>query len=84
MVGRCAHQIGPAVVRRDGDRAVALGYSRAYLQDAGGIVIYRVSFNRWALERRAGQWCIARRLTRLLGQDEALPIFADGLDGLAD
>lgn len=79
MVGRCAHQIGPALVRVDGDRAVALGYSRVYLRDGDGIGIYRISLNRWDLERRAGVWLIARRLTRILGHDEAAAIFADGL-----
>jgi uncharacterized protein (TIGR02246 family) len=79
MVGRCAHQIGPAVVRVDGDRAVALGYSRVYLRGEDGIDVYRVSMNRWELERRAGEWTIARRLTRLLGHEDALAIFADGL-----
>jgi uncharacterized protein (TIGR02246 family) len=79
MVGHCAHQIGPAVVRVDGDRAVAVGYSRVYLQSAHGIDIYRVSMNRWQLERRDGTWLIARRITRLLGHDEATALFADGL-----
>jgi uncharacterized protein (TIGR02246 family) len=79
MVGRCAHQIGPAVVRVDGDRAVALGYSRVYLHSANGIAVYRVSLNRWELERRDGAWLIARRLTRLLGHAEARAIFAEGL-----
>src|SRR5262245_14668400 len=31
MVGRCAHQLGPAVVEVSGDRATAVGYSRVYL-----------------------------------------------------
>lgn len=79
MVGRCAHQIGPAVVRIDGDRAVALGYSRVYLRGDDGIGIYRVSMNRWELERRDGGWLIVRRLTRLLGHAEATAIFIDGL-----
>jgi len=79
MVGHCAHQIGPAVVRVDGDRAVALGYSRVYLQSDQGIGIYRVSMNRWELERRGAEWLIARRLTRLLGHAEARAIFDAGL-----
>ena len=79
MVGRCAHQIGPAVVRLDGDRAVALGYSRVYLRSDDDIGIYRVSLNRWELERSHGTWLIARRLTRLLGHAEAKAIFADCL-----
>ena len=79
MVGRCAHQIGPALVRVDGDRATALGYSRVYLRGDDGIDVYRVSMNRWELERRAGGWLITRRLTRLLGHDEAAAIFREGL-----
>jgi uncharacterized protein (TIGR02246 family) len=84
MVGRCAHQIGPAVVRLSGDRAVALGYSRVYLRAEAGdeIGIYRVSLNRWELERLDGAWVIVRRLTRLLGHAEARAIFSEGLGDL--
>jgi len=76
MVGHCAHQIGPAVVALDGDRAVATGYSRVYLETRAGTHIYRVSFNRWELAKRDGAWLIARRTTRLLGHDEGRAIFA--------
>ena len=72
MVGHCAHQIGPAVVELlSRDRAVATGYSRVYLQTRAGIHIYRVSCNRWELVKGSDGWLIARRLTRLLGHDEA-------------
>ncbi|SRR5258706_9872135 len=80
MVGRCAHQIGPAVVRVEGDGAVALGYSRVYLKNEDGIAVYRVSYNHWRLERRAGAWLIVHRRTRLLGHDEAKSIFGEHLD----
>src|SRR5262245_6999392 len=76
MVGRCAHQIGPAVVHVTGDRATAVGYSRVYLANQHGVEIYRVSTNRWQLERRRGQWTIVVRTTRLLGNTEALMPFA--------
>jgi uncharacterized protein (TIGR02246 family) len=75
IVGRCAHQIGPAVVEVQGDRAVATGYSRVYLRTGEVIGIHRVSLNRWELERRNGQWHIAHRTTRLLGHDEAKDVF---------
>src|SRR5439155_15638182 len=75
MLPNCAHQIGPAVVEPDGDRAVATGYSRVYVRRDAGIEIYRVSFNRWELERRGGRWQIARRTTRLLGHEEARRLF---------
>jgi uncharacterized protein (TIGR02246 family) len=75
MLPNCAHQIGPAVVELAGDRAVATGYSRVYVRRPAGIEIYRVSFNRWELERRGGEWLIARRTTRLLGHEEAQRVF---------
>jgi uncharacterized protein (TIGR02246 family) len=75
IVGRCAHQIGPAVVEVHDDRAVATGYSRVYLRTGEAIGIHRVSLNRWELERRNGHWQIARRTTRLLGHEEAKDVF---------
>ena len=71
MLPSCAHQIGPAVVEPDGDRARATGYSRVYVRGPAGIGIYRVSTNRWELVRRDGTWLVARRTTRLLGHEEA-------------
>jgi uncharacterized protein (TIGR02246 family) len=72
MVGDCAHQIGPAVVEIDGDQATVVGYSRVYLATRAGLHVYRVSTNRWRLERRGEAWVIAHRTTRLLGHKEAL------------
>jgi uncharacterized protein (TIGR02246 family) len=71
MLPRCAHQIGPAVVEVRGERGTAVGYSRVYVRRDAGIEIYRVSFNRWELERRGDAWLVARRTTRLLGHEEA-------------
>ena len=71
LLPNCAHMMGPAVVQLDGDRAVAVGYSRLYLRRDDGIAVYRVSFNRWELERRGGEWQVAHRTTRLLGHEEA-------------
>ncbi|HJQ82841.1 MAG TPA: nuclear transport factor 2 family protein, partial [Candidatus Binatia bacterium] len=42
MLPNCAHQIGPAVVGIEGDRATATGYSRVYVRGDDGIGIYRV------------------------------------------
>jgi len=75
MVGSCAHQIGPAVVTFTGPgRATATGYSRVYLATRAGTHVYRVSLNRWALEKRDGAWLIATRTTRILGHPEALDL----------
>src|SRR5262245_18702398 len=68
MVPNCAHSVGPVVVEEvGGDRAVATGYSRVFLRNGDAFTIYRVSLNRWELQRRDGRWQIARRTTRLLG-----------------
>ena len=84
MVGRCAHQIGPAVVRIDGDRATALGYSRVYLKEQDQISVYRISYNCWQLERRDGEWQIVHRRTRLLGHAEAKSVFSEHLDEMME
>ena len=73
MVGHCAHQMGPAVVRFDGDgRATAIGYSRVYLATRAGTHVYRVSMNRWELVKDEGAWLVARRTTRRLGLPDTL------------
>jgi uncharacterized protein (TIGR02246 family) len=75
MVGSCAHQIGPAVVTFEAPgRASATGYSRVYLATRAGTHVYRVSLNRWELEKRDGAWLVARRTTRILGHPEALAV----------
>lgn len=79
LLPNCAHTIGPAVVSLDGDSAVATAYSRIYKRDGEAFALWRVSFNRFELERRDGHWQIARRTTRLLGHDEAHAIFARAL-----
>jgi uncharacterized protein (TIGR02246 family) len=79
LLPNCAHTIGPAVVVVDGDTAVATAYSRIYKRDGDTIGLWRLSFNRFELERRDGRWQIARRTTRMLGHDEAHGLFARAL-----
>lgn len=71
----CAHTIGPAVVEVDGDRAVATAYSRIYRRRKSGFGLFRLSFNRFELERRSAGWEITRRTTRLLGTEGAQALF---------
>jgi ketosteroid isomerase-like protein len=75
----CAHTIGPAVVRVDGDRALAVGYSRIYVRRDDGIELFRVGCNRWELVRDGAGWQIERRTTRALGSAEAQAVLAQGL-----
>ncbi|MBY0279919.1 nuclear transport factor 2 family protein [Candidatus Binatia bacterium] len=79
LLPNCAHTIGPAVVCVDGDRAVATAYSRIYKRDGDAIGLWRLSFNRFELERHDGRWQIACRTTRMLGHDEAHGLFARAL-----
>ncbi|HEY8518369.1 MAG TPA: nuclear transport factor 2 family protein [Candidatus Binatia bacterium] len=79
LLPRCAHTIGPAVVTVDGDAAVATAYSRVYLREGDALRLWRLSFNRFELERRDGRWLIARRTTRLVGEEEAQRILASAL-----
>ncbi len=79
LLPNCAHTIGPAVVRVDGDTAVAVGYSRIYHRQADDFVLFRIGCNRWDLQRAADGWRIARRTTRVLGSDEAQAVLAQGL-----
>lgn len=66
-----AHTVGPLVVKLDGDRATARGYSRLYMVQEEGFVLWRLSLNRWFCVRTADGWRIAHRVTRLVGSDAA-------------
>ncbi len=79
LLPNCAHTIGPAVVTLDGDRAVASASARIYKRAGDTIGLWRLSFNRFELERRDGRWQIVRRTTRMLGHDEAHGLFTRAL-----
>ena len=79
LLPNCAHTIGPAVVRVDGDIATAVGYSRIYLHRDDDFVLFRIGCNRWDLRRSDLGWQIASRTTRVLGSREAQQILAQGL-----
>jgi ketosteroid isomerase-like protein len=75
----CAHTIGPAVVRVDGDAATAVGYSRIYLKRDDAFGLFRLGCNRWDLRRTGSGWQISARLTRVLGTAEAQQVLAQGI-----
>lgn len=66
MAAGCAHLLGPVAISLDGDRAVARGHSVVLRHSEGGFEAFRVSANRWELERRDGQWLVLRRDNALL------------------
>ena len=81
----CAHTIGPVVIRVEGDRAEATGYSRIYHREQKGqagdhTALFRLGYNRWELARQPdGGWLIARRTSRVVGDPEAHALFRQGL-----
>ena len=67
----CAHALGLPSIAIDGDTAVARGYSRVYLHEAGQWRVIRASANRWELRRTSEGWKVVHRVNRLLDGDEA-------------
>ena len=76
-----AHVMALPVVRVDRDHAVATGYSRVYRTDGhGGFQVWRVSANRWELERGVDGWRAVHRVNRLLdGRDDSRQILRNGV-----
>lgn len=67
----CAHVLGPVHIRLDGERALAIGYSVVFRRAGEGFEAWRVSANRWELEKRNGRWKVSRRRNALLDRDGA-------------
>ncbi|NNE56676.1 MAG: nuclear transport factor 2 family protein [Hellea sp.] len=70
LLPKCAHTVGPLVVKVDGDSAEVLGYSRVYNKIDDKPVLMRLAFNKWDM-RFDGSWKIARRESRVLGEENA-------------
>jgi hypothetical protein len=78
----CAHVLAMPVLRVDGDRATATGYSRVYLHTEEGYRVWRVSANHWELRRTPEGWRATRRRNRTLdGSAEARDILVRAVDG---
>ena len=61
----CAHVLSPHHVALNGDTAVAIGYSTVYRLVEGTPDPWRVSANKWHLERQQdGRWLVIRRVNR--------------------
>ena len=64
--GGAAHVLAVPLVRIDGDRAVATGYSNVYRYVNDAFEVWRTAANRWELERTPDGWRVTCRTTRLL------------------
>lgn len=76
----CAHVLSMPHISVDGDKAVATGYSRVYLNQGDHWRVERASANRWELARTAAGWRVQNRVNRLLnGQAEARDLLSSGI-----
>lgn len=78
--GGAGHVVSAPHIVVDGDRAVALCHSQLLLRDeaADGFRVWRLTANRWEMERTSGGWKVADRVNRQLdGNEEARRLFGD-------
>ncbi len=73
LLPNCAHTVGPLVVRVEtAASAEVLGYSRVYNKRDEIPVLMRLAFNKWDMAVDSdGNWKIARRESRVMGEDKA-------------
>lgn len=71
MADGCAHLLGPVAIDLDGNRAVARGHSVVLRHGEGGFELFRVSANRWELERSEDGWQVSHRENALLDGSQA-------------
>lgn len=66
------HVLSQPRIEIAGDRATAVCYSVLFRKDGEAFVVFRLSSNRWELERIEGSWRVMNRVNRLLdGSPEA-------------
>lgn len=79
MASGCAHILSPHHIVIDGNAAVATGYSTVYRKTDSGFEAWRVSANRWELERTARGWLVKGRYNAPLdGTERGRALLADG------
>lgn len=62
MTNGCAHLLGPVAIELNGDRAIARGHSVVFRKTDTGFEAWRVSANRWELERAGDDWQVRSRV----------------------
>jgi SnoaL-like domain len=78
--GGSAHVPSLPLITIDGDRAVAIGYSRLYLFNGKDFRVARMSATRWELVRTSSGWRVERRIVRLLdGRSEARELLKEAM-----
>lgn len=74
MLPNTAHTVGPSNIEVKDDSARAIGYSRLYLREGEQPRLMRLSINEWTFNRVDGEWLIATRTSRLVGESAAQDI----------
>ena len=72
MAAGCGHLLGPVAIELEGHVATARGLSVVFRHmGEGAFEIFRLSANRWLLERVEGQWRVRHRDNALLDGEGA-------------
>lgn len=75
LLPNCGHTVGPLVVNVDGETANVTGYSRVYHDQK----LMRIAVNTWTMRNISGDWKIARRESRVVGEDKAQELLKSAL-----
>jgi ketosteroid isomerase-like protein len=81
ILPNCSHLFAPFLVKMDGKRATATGYATVAVKntDAEGSRIWRQSYNRFELEKRAAGWLIVKRQSVSVGSKDAQALLNQAL-----
>ncbi len=79
LLPNCAHTVGPLVVKVTGESASVLGYSRVYNKNDGMPVLMRLAFNKWDMKKDDNIWKIARRESRVMGEEKTQDLLKSNL-----
>lgn len=71
LLPNCAHTVGPLLVEVTDWNAKVLGYSRVYHLKDNHPQLMRLALNCWDMQRKADEWKIARRESRVMGEAAA-------------
>ena len=72
----CAHTVGPLVVDVESENASVTGYSRVYHNQK----LMRLAVNHWTMRLDNGAWKIARRESRVVGEEAAQSLLKKALN----
>jgi len=75
LLPNCGHTVGPLLVKITGETAHVTGYSRVYHNQK----LMRLAVNVWNLRKVDQDWKIARRESRVIGEDAAQTLLKKAL-----